>query len=324
MKWQCAERSPLSDSEISDVRRAMEFRFATGALLAVCGFAFTGCAALRHYTPNPAERAILSTYIVASEKAMGTGFLVAARAAGGGEVPVLVTSTHVVTGAEGEPVDVYLRFVTADGNAFVIPVPLSTSQPGETYAVHPSLDVVAFRIDRPSTVPDWAVLPMVEESDIHAKREMRAGEKVVFAGFPEGNGGPSGVFAVLRSGMIASFDQSFLGFPFFAVNAGAYPGDSGAPVYVLPIRGRPKLVGMVVEYLADTGEQPMPLALAVDARTIRTTIDALLGADAGTREDSASLESAQSDAGDASMKRERVASLPRSQKKSRIAPAAGP
>jgi hypothetical protein len=268
-----SEAAPGS-ADVQDVKRAMDGRRAGCALLAAWCLGLAGCAGPRGERPNAAERAILSTYVVASEEAMGTGFLVAVTRRGK-TAPVFVTSTHLVDGSKGHPLNVYLRFVTADGTAFVTVAPLSTARRGRTHVVHPFCDVAAFPVDLPAEIPPEAVLPFVEEREIDTRREVRAGDEVVFAGFPEGVGGPSGVFAVLRAGRVASFEQSFLGLPFFMMNSEAHPGDSGAPVFVTPRRGRPRLVGMVVEYVPDAEQRPMPLSLAVDAGAIRETIDML-------------------------------------------------
>lgn len=249
---------------------------ATWAALVSCCFALAACGTLRAVRPNPAEQAILSTYAVASEEAMGSGFLVAVRSGREEETPVLVTSSHLVHSAENGLLFVYLRYVTPDGTAFVMEVPLSAAHPGRTHAIHPLFDVAAFRIEPPQGMPPDAVLLSVDEKLIDVRQEIRAGQAVTISGFPEGNAGPSGVFAVLRSGWVASFDQTFLEMPFYLVNSAIYPGDSGAPVFVTPERGQPRLVGMVVEHFVDSEERTMPLGVAVDARSIRETISALL------------------------------------------------
>lgn len=251
-------------------------RIFAATVFVVFGADLTGCRATLARRPNTAEKVILATYMVASDRVMGSGFLVAVRDAAGTSVPVLVTSMHLIEKSNGRKLSASLRFVSPTGDAVVFPVPLSLDQPGYSYALHPSLDVAAFRVEWPPDFPSDFVLPLVESSEIDASHDVRAGEIVTFAGFPEGGGGPSGAFAVLRSGRIASFEQSFFDARIYLINAAAYPGDSGAPVFVTHGRGRSRLVGMVVEYVADSREHPMPLCLAVDARAIRETINQLV------------------------------------------------
>jgi hypothetical protein len=83
------------------------------------------------------------------------------------------------------------------------------------------------------------------------------------------------MFPVLRTGMVASLDQSLLGLRSFLINGDVYPGDSGAPVFRTSRRGRPDVVGMVIERLGLGQRSRFPLALAVDARAIRETLQLL-------------------------------------------------
>jgi hypothetical protein len=124
-------------------------------------------------------------------------------------------------------------------------------------------------------MPSGSILPALHERDLDFT-ELRAGAGISVAGFPEGEGDLSGAFPLLRTGVVASIDQTFLGTPGFLINTGIYPGDSGAPVFLSGPDKRPRLVGMVVEYYRGVGENPMPMALAVDAHGIRETVDLLL------------------------------------------------
>jgi hypothetical protein len=59
------------------------------------------------------------------------------------------------------------------------------------------------------------------------------------------------------------------------INGDVYPGDSGGPVFRVTKNGRPKVVGMVVERLSIEPQERFPLALAVDAKAIRETLQLL-------------------------------------------------
>jgi hypothetical protein len=73
-------------------------RFVGFTVLLLTTLSSNGCASLRKDRLRPAETMILSTYPLASDKAFGTGFLMAMkdRSAPGGVAPLMVSSTHLV------------------------------------------------------------------------------------------------------------------------------------------------------------------------------------------------------------------------------------
>ncbi len=232
---------------------------------------------------KPAETMILSTYPLASQKAFGTGFLIAMKdpSAPGGLVPVMVTSTHLVkTAGRGGAIYMPLRGFDAEGNISVTLLEVVPAKNGTPFYVrHPQLDVAAFKVRFPQSLPTPLLLTLLEEKNLESKEEPRAGEEVNFVGFPEGQGTSLGMFPVLRAGKIASFDQTLVDLRSFLVNGDVYPGDSGAPVFRASQTGRPSVVGMVVERLGFGRRSPFPLALAVDARAIRETLRLLANRD---------------------------------------------
>ena len=96
-------------------------RFVGFTMLLLTTLSSNGCASLRKGGLKPAETVILSTYPLASDKAFGTGFLMAMkdRSAPGGVVPVMVTSTHLVKTAGRGAVYMPLRGFDANGNLSV-------------------------------------------------------------------------------------------------------------------------------------------------------------------------------------------------------------
>ncbi len=236
---------------------------------------FSGCADPRKIGLKPAETVILSTYPLASSKAFGTGFLMAMkdRRAPGGVVPVMVTSTHLVRTAGGGAIYMPLRGFDGKGNLSVAILEIVPARRGLPFYVrHPILDVAAFKVRFPERMRIPLLLTLLEEKNLERRGEPRAGEEVVFVGFPEGQGTSQGMFPVLRAGRIASLDQSLLGLRSFLINGDVYPGDSGAPVFRATQSGQPSVVGMVTERLGFGRRSPFPLALAVDARAIRETL----------------------------------------------------
>ena len=251
-------------------------RCAGFAVLFITTLSSSGCASLRKDRLRPAETMILSTYPLASEKAFGTGFLMAMKdpSAPGGVVPVMVTSTHLVkTVGRGGAIYMPLRGFDTDGNLSVTLLEVVPAKNGMPfYARHPRLDVAAFKVRFPEQLPVPLLLTLLEEKNLESRDEPHAGEEVAFVGFPEGQGTSLGMFPVLRAGKVASFDQSLLGLRSFLINGDVYPGDSGAPVFRASQTGKPSVVGMVVERLGFGRRSPFPLALAVDARAIRETL----------------------------------------------------
>jgi hypothetical protein len=236
-----------------------------------------GCASMHHRGLNSAEKVILATYPMATSDAFGTGFLLAIKdpASKAGYDLVVVTSGHLIKAAGGRPLILLLRMISPNGDVSGAIVNLTKGPKRPPCVVHPSLDIAAFRIPIPQDIPTGAILPALHERDLDFT-DLRAGDGISVTGFPEGEGDLSGAFPLLRTGVVASIDQSILGMSGFLINLGIYPGDSGAPVFRSDSGKRPRLVGMVVEYYRGPGENPMPLALAVDARGIRDTVDLLL------------------------------------------------
>jgi Trypsin-like peptidase domain len=253
-------------------------RTAVMAVLLVAALSNIGCTTLGNSGLNPTETIILSTYPLASRRAFGTGFLVAMKdkRARGGVVPVMVTSTHLVSSAGRGAIYMPLRGFDAAGNLSVALLEVVPRQKGVPFYVkHPRLDVAAFRVRFPVGVQVPLLLTLLEEKNLDSDEDLRAGEEVAFLGFPEGQSTSLGMFPVLRSGKVASLDQSLFGLRSFLINGDVYPGDSGGPVFRLSKHGKPQVVGMVVERLSTTRRERFPLALAVDASAIKETLQLL-------------------------------------------------
>ena len=251
-------------------------RLLTGfTILLLAALNSNGCASLRKEGLKPAETVMLSTYPLSSDKAFGTGFLMALRdrRAPGGVVPVMVTSTHLVKTADRGSIYMPLRGFDRQGDLSVAILEVVPATKGKPFYVrHPSLDVAAFKVRFPQQLPVPLLLTLLEEKNLENRNAPRAGEEVSFVGFPEGQGTSLGMFPVLRAGKVASLDQSLVGLRSFLINGDVYPGDSGAPVFRASQNGKPSVVGMVIERLGLGSRRPFPLALAVDANAIRETL----------------------------------------------------
>ena len=248
------------------------------ALLLLAVLFAIGCASLRKNGLNSAETMILSTYPLASSKAFGTGFLVAMkdRRSPDGVIPVMVTSTHLVKSAGQGAIYMPLRGFDPGGGLSIALLEVVPGKKGVPFYVkHPKLDVAAFKVRFPAGMQVPLLLTVVEEKNLESEADPRAGDDVAFVGFPEGQSTSLGMFPVLRAGRVASLDQSLFGLRSFLINGDVYPGDSGGPVFRITKNGRPKVVGMVVERLSVQPQERFPLALAVDAKAIRETLQLL-------------------------------------------------
>ncbi len=247
-------------------------------LMPMAGAAGLGaCAHLGGSAFTPAETMMWATYPLASDTTIGTCFLVAMKDPGapGGHVPVVVTSAHALEAARGKPLYLPLRMLDLERNlSFAILEIGGAEEGGKFYVKHPRLDVAAFELQIPSDLPMPIFLMFLEEGDFATgdPDRSRAGEDVSFVGFPEGFPGTPDLFPVLRGGRIASYDPSDSPSPGFLVNGDVYPGDSGAPVFSASNKGRPKLLGVIVQRVELDDGEISPLAMVVDARVIKETL----------------------------------------------------
>ena len=252
------------------------------ALLIVLGM--SGCASQGSARFTPAETMMWATYPLASERSIGTCFLVAMKdqRAVGGLVPVIVTSAHVVRSAGKGPIYLPLRMLDREGNFSLAVFKIATTEKNKrAYVTHPRYDVAAMELQVPSDAATPFYLLLLEEKNLVKAGEPRVGEDVSFLGFPEGLPATSDLFPVLRGGRIASYDPGLSATEGFLVNGDVYRGDSGGPVFRAAGNGDPKLLGMVINQVSLHGRQPFPVALAVKTNVIRETLQLLAKRRAG-------------------------------------------
>lgn len=216
-----------------------------------------------------------STYPVYSGKVSGTGFVMAVKAphARGGFVPVVMTATHLLgtTGRDG--VRMPVRVVDADGILIVSTTgPAASKDANAWYVRHPDHDLAVFELPFPEDLPERFLMTLIEEKNLEAGRRPRAGDRVVFAGYPRGRFVSDAAFPILRDGMVASHEQDLFESPVFLINGDVFPGDSGAPVARVARRGGMFVTGVVIQRLDDGDGESLPLAVAVDASAIRDTL----------------------------------------------------
>ena len=243
------------------------------SMLALSGCALFGPVTGRGLTPT--EKMVWSTYAIGTQKGLATCVVVNRS---GNFFPVLITSAHVLSVAPHGPFFIAARVPGEDGNTSVALLEFQPSASTEpAYVRHPDYDVAAIEVPIPPEIAAQLALPsFINEKAIGARADApRVGEDVSVLGFPQVFPGTKGAFPVLRAGRIASYSvgrQSEWGK--FLINTNVYPGDSGAPVFAARRRGRPHLIGMVAERIGPRGGV-VPLAVAIDARVIRETLQLL-------------------------------------------------
>jgi hypothetical protein len=241
--------------------------------------ALGGCAGFGTSGLTASEKMMWSTYAIGTPKGMATCIVVnkADSSAPHGVVPVLVTASHVLEAAPHGPYFLAVRTRDQNGNSNVAILKFEPPRGGTIYTRHPTHDVAALELRLPKEVADAIeVTSFLDQNAIgRSEDQPRPGQEISVLGFPIVFPGTAGGFAVLRGGKIASYapgdrrnTEKFL------VNTYAYSGDSGAPVFAVSGRGKPRLLGMLTERIGKKlGE--VPLAVAVNADVIRETLQLL-------------------------------------------------
>ena len=255
--------------------------FRKTALPFLIAISLVGCAALQSESLqkglNPSEKMMWSTYAFGSRHGLATCFIVLRKDSStpGATVAVVVTAAHILSTAPKGPFYFAARIAEAGGDPQVVLVELRPPQSsGPIFVKHPLYDIGAFEIRIPPQLAYLITFPsFLNEKAIGSERDRpRAGQDVLFVGFPKVLPGTAGGFPILRAGKIASYSGSGRQ-QVFLINADVYPGDSGGPVFAAHRRGNPRLVGMVTARGGHDPKAIIPLAIALDATTIRETLE---------------------------------------------------
>jgi hypothetical protein len=269
-----------ADIEMTMMNSTVGGLFRKALLQLLIAFSLAGCAVLQSSSQegglNPSEKMMWSTYAFGTKHGLATCFIVLRKdsSAPGGTVAVVVTAAHILSTAPKGPFYFIARIAENSGDPQIVLVELRLPQSsGPVFVKHPLYDIGAFEIQVPPHLAQVITFPsFLNENAIGSERDRpRAGQDVLFVGFPRVLPGTAGGFPVLRAGKIASYSGSAKQHV-FVLNADVYPGDSGGPVFAARSGGKPRLVGMVT---ARAGRDPnaiVPLAIALDATTIRETL----------------------------------------------------
>ena len=251
--------------------------FILGTAVALCGgCAFAPVGSGPHLTAT--EQMMWSTYPLATPRGMASCVLVNRHdpSAPNGVVPLLITAAHVVASAPQGPFYLFVRQPQANKNPAVAVLELTSMINGDSaFFAHPDADIAVLELRiPPQLATEISLRSFVDERTIgRAKDDPRVGDELSILGFPKVFPGTEGAFPVLRSGKMASYSLTGRNdHEKFLINATAYPGDSGAPVFASDRRGGLHLVGLLTERIG-ARDQGVPLAIAINAADIRQTLD---------------------------------------------------
>jgi hypothetical protein len=262
------------------MRRGGACMLAAGCLLVA------GCESLRM---NATEKMMWATHPVGTLAGDATGFVVLCEdgQSENGATPVLITSVHVLETLGKGPLVMAFRQPGEKGEepevSLLAYLPGSMEDRKNFYVRHPLHDVAAIRLRFPPEIANQ--VPM---TSILSRRKLaanparvRAGDEVLFLGYPETFPGTEGAMPILRSGRVASYTGTGAASGNrFLINADVYPGDSGGPVFAVR-HGRVQLAGVITRKVSATKQAFSHLAVAVDAEVVRETLQLLMDSEKG-------------------------------------------
>lgn len=244
------------------------------------------------------EELLGATCKIANNTSTATGFLVSETAARvePADSAILVTAAHVFTQATGDTATLIARKAGPDESFLRLDLTVALrAQNQPLWVKHPTVDVAALRVKLPSEcVCRPLPLAWISREAPASDSPFRAGASVRLLTYPAQLAANEAGFAVIRSGIVASYPlRPLKQAPTFLVDTSAFGGDSGGPVFVpgsdpaagAPAGGRsdPLIVGLVsgqhrqtesvrTAYEERVIHHSLGLAIVVQGAFIRETI----------------------------------------------------
>lgn len=182
----------------------------------------------------------------------GTAFLYCKRLQDGSVIGFVVTNKHVIEGiAQTSTTGVVLHVNLAQGGSITLTIPASS------WTLHDSADVAILPVGFPFEsqhlmrtrfMSDLFYVPR----DAMKDQGIDAGNNVVIVGFPLGRGSYADInYPFVRQGIISQIQPWFDGnSDSIIIDANAYPGSSGSPVFVRQGEtGEIRLLGVIRGYI---------------------------------------------------------------------------
>jgi hypothetical protein len=221
-----------------------------------------------------AEAMMRATFKLFNKDSTATCFLLR----DGGDI-FLVTAAHTVEKASGETCLLVLRDQV--GDSWKRRDEKVAIRAGETplWTRHPDADLAVLKLEL--EVPEDATLPVAA---VKAEGFPRFGDPVMLLTYPARVEANAAGFPIARRAIVASHPAAPMAeHPTFLLDATAWDGDSGGPVFADAGNGRPQVVGLVIERINHVEniesqretrkiETPMGLSKALGAQLILDTI----------------------------------------------------
>jgi hypothetical protein len=200
----------------------------------------------------------------------------------------LVTVAHALNDNSAETAVIALRKLLPDGSYERHDYNVPLRRDGKPLWVrHPQQDVAVLRIHNPLPVPVAALsASSLADADQLKTSAVRLCSPLFVLGYPKGLEASDAGLPVARQGIVASSILPLSAkHPTFMANFQAFPGDSGAPVFMEGADHHPLLLGLVVEqhYYTDTLKgafqehiirNALGVANILQAQCVRETLEA--------------------------------------------------
>lgn len=196
---------------------------------------------------DAAEKLVLATYKLASEGSTATCMVVRNKGEDGAAKSFVVTAHHVLVKTKGDTCILVSRTRRNEGTYQRREIRIPVRKAGQPlWTKHATHDLAALPLPHDIEVVSLPLDSLATEQQLV---EVRVGDGVRLAVFPERDEANKAGFPILRTGAIASYPVvPVQQHPMFLVDTNAWTGDSGGPVMHATLRspsGGPLVIGVV-------------------------------------------------------------------------------